>query len=78
MNDRTITRRTCLFVVFLLLAGVANLVSRIRNPVLSALLTSCNYLILNGNQLPKWAVRPMTGQLCMFYNVVGRDCPLGR
>ena len=48
MNDRTITRRTWLFVAFLLLAGVANVFSRVRNPVLSAVLTGGNYLIFTG------------------------------
>ncbi len=48
MNGRMITRRTWLFVVFLLLAGVANALSRSGNPVPDALMASCNYLIFIG------------------------------
>ena len=48
MNDRTLTRRTLIFVAFLLLAGVANVLSMTGNPMLDALMASCNYLIFVG------------------------------
>ena len=48
MNDRTLTRRTLIFVVFLLLAGVANVLSMTGNPMLDALMAGCNYLIFVG------------------------------
>ncbi len=41
-------RPTCLFVVFLLLAGVMNLLARSKLAVLEALCTGCNYLIYVG------------------------------
>ena len=48
MNARTLTRRTLIFVAFLLLAGVANVLSMTGNPMLDALMASCNYLIFVG------------------------------
>ena len=48
MDKRQALRRTCLFIAFLLLAGAANVYSRTGNPVLDALMASCNYLIYIG------------------------------
>ncbi len=48
MGDSTTVRRTCHFIVFLLLAGVANLLSRSGIAVLEAACTGCNYLIYVG------------------------------
>ena len=41
-------RSTCIFAVFLLLAGGANLLGFSGIPELESLMTSCNYLILTG------------------------------
>ena len=48
MDDRKTIRRTCLFAAFLLLAGVANALSRTGIPALDALMAGCNYLIYIG------------------------------
>ena len=48
MEEKRTQRNTCLFVAFLLLAGVANLLSRSNIAVLEALCTGCNYLIYVG------------------------------
>ncbi len=48
MNDHTTVRHTCFFVAFLLLAGVANVLSRSGIAVLESLCTGCNYLIYVG------------------------------
>ena len=48
MDERTTRRRTFLFAAFFLLAGVANVFSRIGSSVISALMTGSNYLIYIG------------------------------
>ena len=48
MDSRSTGRNTCLFIVFLLLAGIANTQTFIGIPGLEALMTECNYLIYVG------------------------------
>lgn len=46
--EEKINRNTCLFIVFLLLAGVANVLSRSSIALLESVMTVVNYLILTG------------------------------
>ena len=48
MNDRMTARRTVLFAAFLLLAGIANALSRTGDPAVDALMAGCNYLVFMG------------------------------
>ena len=48
MDDKKTRRNTCLFIAFLLLAGITNVLSRSGIAVLEALMTGCNYLIYVG------------------------------
>ncbi len=83
MEQKKIRRRICLFVVFLLLAGVANMFSRTGIPALDALMAGCNYLIYVGlllywaqsvraRLLPSRAKNRMIGAalLLLFYQLL--------
>lgn len=48
MNIKNKTRNTRLFIAFLLMAGIANVLSRPLSPVLGSLMTALNYVILTG------------------------------
>lgn len=48
MKEKKLKRNTCLFIVFLLLAGVANLLAWAGIPALETLMTEANYLIYTG------------------------------
>ena len=48
MKEKKLKRNTCLFIVFLLLAGVANLLAWTGIPALETLMTEANYLIYTG------------------------------
>ena len=48
MNNTKQNRNTRLFIGFLLIAGIANILSRVFSPVLASLMTALNYVILTG------------------------------